>query len=113
MSQLQIDEVNFIPISPQHGLIGFASVKLFGFLEINSLGTYTRLKLNGEDSSVRLTWPAKKLGEGNYKFYVRITDPKIEKQLERAVQDKIEELGLFNFKTKTKDEKKEKTKFED
>ena len=103
---IRITDVNFFPISsPKKGFIGFASVQLFDWLELNSLGCHTLLNDPGQ---IRITFPARKLGKGKYKFYFKITNPKVEKEITKAIKKEIERLGLFSFKTPEKENGKEK-----
>ena len=86
-----------MPVSnPIKGLLGFASVELFGFVQIHSLGIYTRLDGKGK---LRMTMPARKLGENRYKFYAQITDEEVKEKILERVAEKISKLGLYNFKT--------------
>lgn len=90
-------ETTFLPIAaPEKGLIGFANIKLDNFINLNGIGVYKRL----EEEGYRLTFPAKKLPNGTYKFYFRIVNPIIEKEIESAVEKEIKRLGLFAFKAK-------------
>ena len=54
---MKISEINIIPIKPDNGLIGFASVVLDG-LYLGSIGVYSRL----DGSGYRITYPTKKVG---------------------------------------------------
>ncbi len=49
----QVSEVEFIPIKPREGLIGFASCIVDGKFYIGGIGVHTAL--NGE--RIRLAWP--------------------------------------------------------
>jgi len=52
-----VSEVNIIPVKPQDGLVGFASVVIDERLYLSSIAIYTRL--NG---TYRILYPTKKLG---------------------------------------------------
>lgn len=83
-------------MTPNQGMLGFASILIDNALEISSLGIYSRL----DGAGVRLTFPAKKLGNGQYKYFVKPTGTETEQEIVKAVEQEIQRLGLLNFKTK-------------
>lgn len=102
-TKIEISDVNIIPITPQAGLVGFSSIRLFGFLRLNSIG----LKIN-EDGSLKITTPAKKLPTGYLMYYELPLD--VREEIRLAIEEKIKELGLFEnmFTFKTPKENEEK-----
>lgn len=83
----QVSEVEFVPIKPRDGLIGFGSCVIDGKLYVGGIGVHTAL--NGE--KLRITWPTRKIGTVN----VPLCHP-INKEaggaVERAVTDKVMKL---------------------
>lgn len=61
----KVSEVKIIFITPQNGLLGFASVLIDDKLRLNSIAIFR--KLNGE--GYRLTYPTKSSKENNYIFH--------------------------------------------
>ena len=101
--KLHITEINIYPLINQpQGIIAFCSVQLDSFLRLNSLGV--RLLGGGE---IKISLPAKKI-ENNYKLYFELPQPE-RKEIEKAIKEKIAELGLFkeNFKVPEENEAKD------
>ena len=88
-------EVSFTPIMAEKGLQGFATIRIDDWLELGSVGVFSR----ADGSGFRLTFPAKRLSSGTYKFYFRIRNSEIEEHIREAVEREIKKLGLFSVKT--------------
>jgi len=65
----QIAEIQIVPIKPNNGLIGFASLVLDQKIYLGSIGIHTKI----EGSGYRLTYPTKKIGDKNINLYHPIT----------------------------------------
>jgi len=83
----KVDNVEFVPIKPREGLVGFASCILNGNLYLGGIGVHTNLK----DGSYRITFPTKKVGEHNVPLYHPIDD-KLREAISKAVVEKVEKL---------------------
>jgi hypothetical protein len=82
-----ITAVEFHPIYPKDGLIGFAAVEIFKWLRLTSIGVHQGL--DGE--SLRITIPARKLGSGlNYYFFIK--DEAIFNIIADAIKEKVREI---------------------
>ena len=57
----RVTEIEFIPIKPTAGLIGFASFVLDEKYFVSSVAIYTRL----DGSGLRIVYPSKKIGDKN------------------------------------------------
>jgi len=75
-------EIDFVPIKPQNGLIGFASVIFMDSIYLGSIGVHTRL-----DGGVRLLFPQNR---GINTFYP--ISKAIGLELEQRVYRKYKEL---------------------
>ena len=81
MSENVITEVQFYPVKPKEGLIGFASLVLNGNLYLSSIGVFTRK----DGSGYRLTYPSKKIGTKNLHIFHPIHADLYEKMHESIV----------------------------
>lgn len=83
---MTITEVNIVPVKPQNGLVGFASLVVDGNIYLNSIAIYVKL-----DGSYRLLYPTKSSGERSINLFHPINRPTSE-AIERAVFEKCNEL---------------------
>lgn len=81
-----ISEIHIVPIKPNNGLIGFASVLLNDSLYLGSIGIHTRLDGQG----LRLTYPTK----GTINIF-HPTTKQLSKVIEEAVLDRA--YSIFPF----------------
>lgn len=81
-----ITEVNIVPVKPQNGLVGFASLVVDGNIYLNSIAIYVKL-----DGSYRLLYPTKKTGLRHMNIYHPI-NWEASKIIERAVFEKCFEI---------------------
>ena len=65
LNSMRITEINIIPIKPDNGLIGFASLVLDNGLYLGSIGVYSRL----DGTGYRITYPTKKIGGKDLHIY--------------------------------------------
>lgn len=84
---MRITEINIIPIKPDNGLIGFASVVLDNGLYLGSMGVYSRL----DGTGYRITYPTKKVGGKDLNIYHPINRD-LSQEIEAAITDKAREL---------------------
>ena len=82
--EVTLSEIQFTPVKPKEGLVGFASFVIDSKYYVGSVAIYTRLNGIG----YRLVYPAKKVGERNINTFHPI-DPKIGKVIEDKVSGKV------------------------
>jgi len=82
-----ITEIQFVPVKPQDGLVGFASFVLDQKYFVGSVAVRTRLNGVG----YRLVYPAKKVGEKSFQTFHPI-DPNTGKEIEDKVSAKVYEI---------------------
>lgn len=83
---MTITEVNIVPVKPQNGLVGFASLVVDGNIYLNSIAIYVKL-----DGSYRLLYPTKKTGIRDMNIYHPI-NWEASKIIERAVFEQCFEI---------------------
>lgn len=98
MEKIKITKVDFIPTRTEGSFIGFANITLWDWLDLNGLGIHKNL------DSIKLTLPAKKLRNGQMKFYYFFNSPEIQEQIRQAVEKEIEESGIWQVKFKQDEE---------
>ena len=82
--EVKLSEIQFTPVKPQDGLVGFASFVLDNKYYVGSVAIYTRLNGIG----YRLVYPAKKVGDRNINTFHPI-DPLVGKEIEDKVSGKV------------------------
>lgn len=87
--EIQISEIQIVPVKPQDGLIAFASFVLDKKYYLGSVAVYTRLNGDG----FRLAYPTKKLGDKSINIFYPING-EAGLAIEKAVSEKVK--GLFN-----------------
>ena len=85
--EIQVSEIQIVPIKPQEGLIAFASFVLDKKYYVGSVAVYTRL--NGE--GFRLAYPTKKLGEKSINIFYPI-NAETGLVIEKAISEKVNEI---------------------
>lgn len=84
--EVKIENIEFIPIKPQSGLVGFASCEIDGKFYLGSLGVYTNL---GNPGSFRITYPCKKLVNGELvKIFSPLTE-EFNQAITQAISQKV------------------------
>lgn len=87
--KFRIENIQFIPIKPHSGLVGFASCEVDGLYYLGSLGVYSILDKPG---TYRLTFPCKKLANGQLvKLYSPISE-ELAQAITEAVSKKVSSL---------------------
>ena len=84
---MKITEIQIIPIKPQNGLVGFASVVLNNDFYLGSIGIHKRI----DGSGYRITYPTKKIGDKNIDIYHPI-NAKTSRVIEEAIISKAEQI---------------------
>jgi stage V sporulation protein G len=92
IQEVKISEIEFIPVKPKGGLIGFVSFVLDGKYYVSSVAIYTRL----DGSGYRLVYPTKRVGEKNINIFHPI-NWEVAKAIEEAVTKKVDELFNESF----------------
>src|SRR3989344_3726813 len=81
-----ISEIQFYPVKPQDGLLGFVSFVLDGKFWMGSVAVFTR-----RDGGYRLPLPPRQGGGRNINVFHPIT-PDVGLLVERAVSEKVAEI---------------------
>lgn len=81
-----ISEIQIVPIKPQDGLVGFASLVLDNSLHLSSIGIVTR-----PQGGYRLTYPTRKNQNGSFHIFYPI-NKKTAERIEQAVIARFEEV---------------------
>lgn len=85
--QTKITEIQFVPIKPKNGLLGFVSFVIDEKLWLGSVAVFTKI----DGSGYRLSYPSKKIGEKNINLFYPITK-EVGKTIEEAVTKKVNEI---------------------
>jgi stage V sporulation protein G len=83
---MQISEVQFVPVKPDNGLIGFASCVLEGQHYIGSIAVFTKLS-----GGYRLVYPTKIIG-GRHLHYHHPISKEAGEAIEHALIARVEEV---------------------
>ncbi len=81
-----ISEIQIVPIKPQDGLVGFASLVIDNALHLSSIGIVTR-----PQGGYRLTYPTRKSKNGSFHIFYPINKETAER-IEQAVVARFEEV---------------------
>lgn len=81
-----ISEIQFYPVKPQDGLLGFVSFVLDGKFWMGSVAVFTR-----RDGGYRLVYPTRKVAGQNINVFHPI-NPEVGLQVEQAVSEKVAEI---------------------
>ena len=90
----QISEIQIIPIKPQDGLVGFASLVYDNSMYLGSIGIVTR-----PEGGYRLTYPTRKIGPRNINVFHPINKDfaqYIEKQIIMKFEEILEQYDRHN-----------------
>lgn len=88
MSQNQtiISEIQFFPVKPKDGLLGFVSFVLDGKFWMGSVAVFTRL-----EGGYRLVYPTRKVGNQNINIFHPISQ-EVGIKVENAINEKVSEI---------------------
>ena len=86
-SETKISEIQFIPVKPKNGLLGFVSFVIDEKLWLGSIAVFTKI----DGSGYRLVYPTKKVGERTINIFHPINQ-EIGKAIEEAVTKKVSEI---------------------
>jgi len=81
-----ISEIQFYPVKPQDGLLGFVSFVLDGKFWMGSVAVFSR-----KDGGYRLVYPTRKVAGQNINVFHPI-NPGVGLQVEQAVSEKVAEI---------------------
>jgi len=84
--QNRISEIQIVPIKPDNGLVGFASLVFDNCFYLGSIGIYTR-----PQGGYRLTYPTRKATNGNFNIFYPI-NREIAEEVEKVIICKFEEV---------------------
>ena len=88
---MKIKNVQFIPIRPINGLIGFATIE-FPEISIQNIGVYTRL--TGK-KRIRITIPTKKLRNGVELNIINILSKSLFQTIEESIEKYLYEINYW------------------
>lgn len=86
-----ISEIQFYPVKPQDGLLGFVSFVLDGKFWMGSVAVFSR-----KDGGYRLVYPTRKVAGQNINVFHPI-NPDVGLQVEQAVSEKVAEIFSENY----------------
>lgn len=86
-----ISEIQFYPVKPQDGLLGFVSFVLDGKFWMGSVAVFSR-----RDGGYRLVYPTRKVAGKNVNIFHPINQ-EVGSQVERAVSEKVAEIFSENY----------------
>lgn len=84
--QVQLSEIQVVPVKAKDGLVGFASLVYDNNLYLGSIGIFTR-----PQGGYRLTYPTRKGTTGNFNVFHPI-NRQVSDQIEQAIISKFEEV---------------------
>lgn len=87
MTPYDFTEVRITPVTPQGGLVAFASLVINGNLYLGSIAIHTKL----DGSGLRLTYPTKKAGIADRTIFHPLT-PELSRAIETALFDEYRRL---------------------
>ena len=90
-SNTTISEIQFYPVKPQDGLLGFVSFVLDGKFWMGSVAVFSR-----KDGGYRLVYPTRKVAGQNINVFHPI-NPDVGLQVEQAVSEKVAEIFSENY----------------
>lgn len=88
-----ISEIQFYPVKPQDGLLGFVSFVLDGKLWMGSVAVFSR-----PDGRYRLVYPTRKVGGQNINIFHPINQ-EAGQQVEAAVSEKVAEIFSESYES--------------
>lgn len=87
MENTEVTEVEFVPIKPRAGLIGFASCVIDSKFYVGGIGVHTML--NGE--GYRITYPTRKIGKVDFPLCHPIRE-EVGAAIQKAITEKVKDL---------------------
>lgn len=88
-----ISEIQFYPVKPQDGLLGFVSFVLDGKFWMGSVAVFSR-----PDGRYRLVYPTRKVGGQNINIFHPINQ-EAGQQVEAAVSEKVAEIFSESYES--------------
>ena len=82
-----LSEIQFVPVNPKNGLVGFVSFVIDGKYYVTSVAVFTRLSRAG----FRLVYPGKKVGSININTF-RPIDAYVGQTIEEEVNKKVSQI---------------------
>lgn len=92
-----ISEIQFYPVKPQDGLLGFVSFVLDGKFWMGSVAVFSR-----PDGRYRLVYPTRKVGGQNINIFHPINQ-EAGQQVEAAVSEKVAEIFSESYESTEQD----------
>lgn len=85
-NQTKISEIQFYPVKPKDGLLGFVSFVLDGKFWMGSVAVFSR-----RDGGYRLVYPTRKVANQNINIFHPI-DPAVGREVETAISEKVAKI---------------------
>lgn len=98
-SQTTISEIQFFPVKPKDGLLGFVSFVVDGKFWMGSIAIFSRL-----EGGYRLVYPTRKVGGQNVNIFHPINRD-VSLQVETAVIKKVEQIFNEDYESTESTEK--------
>lgn len=98
-NQTIISEIQFYPVKPKDGLLGFVSFVVDGKFWMGSVAIFTRL-----EGGYRLVYPTRKVGGQNINIFHPINRD-VSLQVETAVIKKVEQIFNEDYESTESTEK--------
>lgn len=89
--QTVISEIQFYPIKPRDGLLGFVSFVIDGKFWMGSIAVFSRI-----GGGYRLVYPTRKIADQNINIFHPI-NKEVGSQIEVAVSEKVAEIFSENY----------------
>jgi DNA-binding cell septation regulator SpoVG len=91
---LQVSEIQVVPIKPQNGLIAFCSFVFQGKFYVSGIAIYTR-----PQGGYRLVYPTKKIGSSDQAIFYPICKEVgdfVEKEVVKKLEDVVNKNDRYN-----------------
>lgn len=98
-NQTTISEIQFYPVKPKDGLLGFVSFVIDGKFWMGSIAVFSRL-----EGGYRLVYPTRKVGGQNINIFHPINRD-VSLQVETAVIKKVEQIFNEDYESTESTEK--------
>ena len=87
---MDIANIKIFPVASSDTLLGFAEIEIGNFLRLSGIGIHAGSK-QGE---IRLTYPSRKVGEGQ-KFYFQPLNREVNEKFREIIYEECQKIGLF------------------
>lgn len=88
MNHYEVTEINFVPVKPKDGLLGFVNLIINKDFHVGSIGVF--LRPDGQD--IRLAFPEKTIFTGAKIKYFLPLNPDLMSEMYDAIREKLAEI---------------------